>query len=350
MTSPLLHSSAFKAAGKQILTNVANKFGVQPQQPAAQPTQTQTQPQQQTQAPSNSGGGILSNVIGSAVQGYRNAKNQKASALTGLNTAGQSGVEVLNGLAQSVTSYANGGQAPQGTVPAEDSSVGPDAIDQPAEQSYGDANDGGGDTTPTPPQAPQTSANKIGAAQAGDYERQMSGYSMKHLMQDLRSLDAYYEGAPQQKPAKQSPQDAVMKAAKNFASKIQGKDASEWAKDPNLIKGLKAIVQGATQFKVSIPGLEGIAPEAVDQAAQEVTQAAQNPQGNQNAAQGAAATPQAEQQAEQQVAQLNGDQLTQLINGMDKNTLRNLITSNPEMTKALASVLLKPNSPAQTTK
>lgn len=255
--------SAFQSAGKQVLSNIANKFGVQQPQPApaAQPTQTTQQ-----QSPNNGGGGLLSNVVSSAVNGYRNAKNQKASALSALSAAGQSGVETLNKVAQAVSTYAGG------TQPAADTSTGPDAIDQPNEQAaYGDAGDGGGSNEPQAQAPAQSAAPAPVDPEAQDFlDRQ--GYSMKHLMRDLHQMDSLYEG----KPAKQKPQDAVMNAAKNFASKIQGKDAAEWAKDDNLVKGLKAIVQGATQFKVNIPGLQGITPDIIEQAAQEAKGAPQD--------------------------------------------------------------------------
>jgi hypothetical protein len=241
----------------------------------------------------------VANLAGTVVGNIANNKAQKTSALSALSTAGQSGIEILNKAAQAITAYA--GSAPQAAA------------------------------APETPVAPTTESA------IRDYVRLMQEFAQTPL------IEAGFGIAPGQatqnptaapkpqdaKPAsKQKPQDAVMNAAKNFASKIQGKDAAEWATDQSLIKGLKTIIQGATQFKVSIPGLEGITPESIDQAVQETQQAAQPEQ----------AAPD-EKAAEQQVAQMPPDQLLQTIGMMDRRKLLAL-AQDPEVQKAIAQVLM----------
>ena len=274
-----------------VVGQVMNAFSNAKQTATTTPAQPGT-PAPQAQQPQKKGlisraANMVGDIAGKAAGAYTNAKNQKASTLSNLQTAGKSSEEVLKQVGDAIVAYAK-------TVANQSTSAAPDKQTE-AIRTYNqllqeltqlDEDDAfkPGSWRSTPAGTPAKTQNDVANERAANIPATQAPNTDQPAPKSTQE-PASNTAAPQQPSAGKSPtlqapvgnkpKDKVNSAAVDFANRIQSNP--DWMKDQKMIDGLKTIVQGAKQFKVAIPGLDSFTPEMIDQAAQELITGAQQP-------------------------------------------------------------------------
>jgi rubrerythrin len=301
--------AAVGAAAKQALSYVPGAKSIMSGYNAAKTGQ------QQPQAPEGKKPNIVSRalsgvggIVGAGVGAANAAKDQQTATSNSLHTAGQDGSSILQTALQAITQFASS------SVPQQESIRTYEQLRAELYEAYGD-----------------------------------EGTMQVAARQKLDTKEASDAATPQQNPPTQQPQakqDAskkglMLKAAKQVADaagKYNG-DMAAAAKDPSIAKGITDLITASQQFKVPIPGLEGITADKIQQAVQELStpaQAGQQPTTGAPAAQVS--------QAEVQAA--DPQQAMGLINQIAPRALGNIVkkiladTSNPE-SKQVAAMIIK---------